>query len=176
MTMKAWRLDRLGGDLRLENVPMPEVRPGSILVRVEASKLMSYIKPYVEGRLPLYHAPSGGFTPGGNCVGTIETAGRDVWQLAPGQRVLVSSLFRSSENVADPAQILIGVTSFGPDSEKVQADWPDGTLAEYVSGVVGCPRRRFRGHGSDTTCGGQPLRHPLWRTGPRQARGRRNAS
>jgi alcohol dehydrogenase len=52
--------------------------------------------------------------------------------LAPGQRVLVSSLFRSSENVADPAQILIGVTSFGPDSEKVQADWPDGTLAEYV--------------------------------------------
>jgi alcohol dehydrogenase len=93
---------------------------------------MSYIKPYVEGRLPPYHAPSGGFTPGGNCVGTIETAGKDVWQLAPGQRVLVSSLFRSSENVADPAQILIGVTSFGPDSEKVQADWPDGTLAEYV--------------------------------------------
>ena len=118
MTMKAWRLDRLGGDLRLENVPMPEVRPGSILVRVEASTLMSYIKPYVEGRLPPYHAPSGGFTPGGNCVGTIEAAGKDVWQLAPGQRVLVSSLFRSSENVADPAQILIGVTSFGPDSEK----------------------------------------------------------
>ena len=112
MTMKAWRLDRLGGDLRLENMPMPEVRPGSILVRVEASTLMSYIKPYVEGRLPPYHAPSGGFTPGGNCVGTIETAGRDVWQLAPGQRVLVSSLFGSSENVADPAQILIGVTSF----------------------------------------------------------------
>ena len=83
MTMKAWRLDRLGGDLRLENVPMPEVRPGSILVRVEASTLMSYIKPYVEGRLPPYHAPSGGFTPGGNCVGTIETAGKDVWQLAP---------------------------------------------------------------------------------------------
>src|SRR4029077_16303337 len=132
MTMKAWRLVRLGGDLRLENVPMPEVRPGSILVRVEASTLMSYIKPYVEGRLPPYHAPSGGFTPGGNCVGTIEAAGKDVWQLAPGQRVLVSSLFRSSENVADPTQILIGVTSFGPDSEKVQADWPDGTLAEYV--------------------------------------------
>jgi alcohol dehydrogenase len=46
--------------------------------------------------------------------------------------VVLSSLFRSSENVADPAQILIGVTSFGPDSEKVQADWPDGTLAEYA--------------------------------------------
>jgi alcohol dehydrogenase len=40
MTMKAWRLDRLGGDLRFENVPMPEGAPGSILVRVEASTLM----------------------------------------------------------------------------------------------------------------------------------------
>ena len=132
MTMKAWRLDRLGGDLRFENVPMPEVRPGSVLVRVEASTLMSYMKPYVEGRLPPYHAPVGGFTPGGNCVGTIAAVGKDVWQLAPGRRVLLSSLFRSSENVPDPAQILIGVTSFGPDSEKVQADWPDGTLAEYA--------------------------------------------
>ena len=59
MTMKAWRLDRLGGDLRLENVPMPEVRPGSILVRVEASTLMSYIKPYVEGRCrPITRRPA----------------------------------------------------------------------------------------------------------------------
>src|SRR5277367_4309555 len=64
MTMKAWRLDRLGGELRFEDVPMPEVRPGSILVRIEASTLMSYIKPYVAGRLPSYHVPAGGFTPG----------------------------------------------------------------------------------------------------------------
>ncbi|MFZ2104589.1 MAG: hypothetical protein WAV18_04255, partial [Roseiarcus sp.] len=70
MTMKAWRLDRLGGELRFEDVPMPEVRPGSILVRIEASTLMSYIKPYVEGRLPSYHVAEGGFTPGGNCVGS----------------------------------------------------------------------------------------------------------
>ena len=93
---------------------------------------MSYMLPYVEGRLPSYHVPDGGFTPGGNCVGIIEAIGKDVWQLSPGRRVLLSSLFRSSENVSDAAQILIGVTSFGPDSEKLQADWPDGALAEYV--------------------------------------------
>jgi alcohol dehydrogenase len=132
MNMKAWRLDRLGGDLRFETVPIPEVRPGAILVRVEASTLMSYMKPYVEGRLPAYHAPDGAFTPGGNCVGVIEAVGGDVWGLAAGRRVLLSSLLRSSENVAEAAQILIGVTSFGPDSEKMQADWPDGSLAEYV--------------------------------------------
>jgi alcohol dehydrogenase len=132
MNMKAWRLDRLGGALRFVTVPIPEVRPGSLLVRVEASTLMSYMKPYVEGRLPAYHAPVGAFTPGGNCVGVIEAVGKDVWGLAAGRRVLLSSLLRSSENVADAAQLLIGVTSFGPDSEKMQADWPDGSLAEYI--------------------------------------------
>jgi alcohol dehydrogenase len=131
-TMKAWRLDGLGGALRLEPVALPEVRAGSLLVRVEASTLMSYMKRYVEGQLPTYQAPAGPFTPGGNGVGVVEAVGRDVWQLEPGRRVLLSSLFRSAEAVADPAQILIGVTAFGPDSAKVQADWPDGALAEYV--------------------------------------------
>jgi alcohol dehydrogenase len=131
-TMKAWRLERLGGALRFESVPVPEVRAGSVLVRVTASMLMSYLKAYVEGRLPSYRTPDVAFTPGGNCVGVIEAVGKDVWQLAPGRGVLVSSLFQSSENVSDPPQILLGITSFGPESAKVQADWPDGTLAEYV--------------------------------------------
>jgi alcohol dehydrogenase len=130
--MMAWRLDRLGGTFRHERVPVPEVRPGSVLVKVEASTLMSYLKPYVDGKLAHYHMPEGSFTPGGNGVGRIEAVGKDVWQLAPGQRVLMSSFFRSPENLPDPAQILIGVTSFGPASELLQADWPDGTLADYV--------------------------------------------
>ena len=35
--MKAWQLDRLGGRLRLNEVPVPEVRPGSVLVRIMGS-------------------------------------------------------------------------------------------------------------------------------------------
>ena len=106
--------------------------PGSVLVRVEACTLMSYMERYVEGRLPSYRAPRGGFTPGGNCVGVIHAVGRDVARLAPGQRVVLSFLFTSAENVADPAQLLIGVTSLGPESERAQADWPDGALAEFA--------------------------------------------
>jgi alcohol dehydrogenase len=131
-TMKAWRLSRLGGDLTYEDVPVPKVRPGSVLVKVESSALMSYMKPYVEGKLPPYHAPDGSFTPGGNCVGIVQDVGQDVWHLKAGQRVLLSSLFSSTENVQDPARMLIGVTSFGRVSEKMQADWPDGSLAEYA--------------------------------------------
>jgi hypothetical protein len=48
--MKAWRLRRLGGELRFSDVRTPELRPGSALVRIEASALMSYLKAYVEGK------------------------------------------------------------------------------------------------------------------------------
>src|SRR5258708_4577479 len=129
--MKAWRLRRLGGELRFSDVRTPEPRPGSALVRIEASALMSYLKAYVEGKLPVYNPPPGPFTIGTNGVGVVEAVGRDVWHLKPGQRVVLSSHFVAGENVEDPAQILIGLTS-SPDAAQVLADWPDGTLAEYA--------------------------------------------
>src|ERR1700754_1638479 len=129
--MKAWQLDRLGGELRFNNVRTPEPRPGSVLVRIEASALMSYLKAYVEGKLPVYNPPPGPFTIGTNGIGVIEAVGRDVWHLKPGQRVVLSSHFVASENVEDPSQILIGLTS-SPEAAPVLNDWPDGTLAEYA--------------------------------------------
>jgi len=129
--MKAWQLDRLGGELRFNDVRRPEPRAGSVLVRIEASALMSYLKAYVEGKLPVYNPPPGPFTIGTNGVGVIEAVGRDVWHLKPGQRVVLSSHFVAPENVEDPAQVLIGLTS-SPDAAPVLADWPDGTLAEYA--------------------------------------------
>jgi alcohol dehydrogenase len=69
--MKAWQLDRLGGTLSFKNIPMPEPRPGTVLVKIETSSLMSYMKDYVEGKLPIYNPPKGAFTPGGNGVGVI---------------------------------------------------------------------------------------------------------
>src|SRR5258707_263472 len=129
--MKAWQLDRLGGELRFNNVRTPEPRPGSVLVRIEASALMSYLKAYVEGKLPVYNPPPGPFTIGTNGVGVIEAVGREVWHLHPGQRVVLSSHFVAGENVENPAQVLIGLTA-SPDAAQMLADWPDGTLAEYA--------------------------------------------
>jgi NADPH:quinone reductase-like Zn-dependent oxidoreductase len=40
--MKAWQLDRLGGTLALRDVAMPEPRPGTVRVRIEATALLSY--------------------------------------------------------------------------------------------------------------------------------------
>ncbi|MBV8730920.1 MAG: zinc-binding dehydrogenase [Acidobacteriia bacterium] len=133
--MKAWRLERPGGTLAFSDVPMPKARPGSVLVKIQATPLLSYFKPYVEGKLP-YSPPSETFTPGTNGVGIIEAVGRDVWHLKTGQRVVFSPHFVSGENVDDPAQILIGLTGFGAASPAVQTDWPDGSLAEYALAPV----------------------------------------
>lgn len=130
--MRAWQLDRLGGHLRLNEVRVPEVRPGSVLVRIEASALMTYMKPYVEGKLPVYNAPKTEFTPGGNGVGVVTAVGKDVWHVKPGQRVVISSHLVAGENVEEPAQLLVGVTAIGPCAEAMQADWPNGMLAEYA--------------------------------------------
>src|ERR1700691_4408076 len=129
--MKAWQLERLGRELRFNDVRTPELRPGSVLVRIDASSLMSYLKAYVEGKLPAYTPPPGPFTIGTNGIGVVEAVGGDVWHLKPGQRVVLSSHFVAPENVENPAQILIGLTS-SPDAAQVLADWPDGTLAEYA--------------------------------------------
>jgi alcohol dehydrogenase len=129
--MKAWRLERPGGALALKDIPVPEPRSGSVLVRIEVSALMSYLKGYVEGKLPFYNPPQGEFTIGTNGVGVVEAVGRDVWHIKPGQRVLISSHFVARDNVDDPAQILIGLTA-GVGADAMLADWPNGTLAEYA--------------------------------------------
>jgi alcohol dehydrogenase len=129
--MKAWRLDHLGGTLRLEDAPAPEPRAGGVVVSIEASALMSYLKAYVEGRLPVYNPPDGPFTPGGNAIGTVHAIGPEVYHVKTGQRVIVSSHIVADENAPEPAQFLLGVTA-GPTGKSLQADWRDGTLAEYA--------------------------------------------
>ena len=131
ITMKAWKLDRLGGKLAFVDAPITEVRPGGVLIRVEAQSLMSYLKPYVEGALKAYRAPED-FIPGGNAIGIVEAVGADVWHLKAGQRVVASSHLVARENVPEPGQILIGVTSPGGVGDALQRSWKDGTLAEYA--------------------------------------------
>jgi alcohol dehydrogenase len=129
--MKAWRLNGLGGELALKQVAEPVVRAGSVLVRIETSVLMSYLRAYVEKKLPAYNPPPGEFTLGTNAIGIIEQVGQDVWHLKRGQRVVLSSLLMARENVDEPNHILIALTS-GAGGEQMLADWPDGTLAELA--------------------------------------------
>ena len=173
--MKAWLLDRLGGTLKLDDVPIPEPRPGGVIVKIEASALMSYLKAYVEGRLPIYSPPEGWFTPGGNAIGIVHEVGPEVYHLKPGQRVVVSSHVIADENVPEPAQFLLGITA-GPAGKSLQADWRDGTLAEYALSAegVGDGDRRIGRDRPRAARRAPPVRRSLWRPHPRAPRRRRN--
>ncbi len=130
--MKAWRLEKAGGRFALDEIAKPEVRAGAVRVRMGAAPVLSYMRDVVAGRLATYRFPALEFTPGTNGVGIVDAVGPEVYHLTPGQRVVLNPHLVSSEVGVEPAQILIGLTSISEDSGPLQADWPDGTFAEYA--------------------------------------------
>lgn len=136
--LKAWRLSALGGTLELRDIAVPAVRPGTVLIRMEAVPILTYLGEYIAGKLPTYRPAEGPFTPGTNGVGVIEATGDDIWSLKPGQRVLLSPHVVSTENVEEPAQVLAGLTAVTQDSAPMMNAWRDGTLAEYTLAPASC--------------------------------------
>jgi alcohol dehydrogenase len=98
---------------------------------MEAAPLLSYPPEYAAGQL-LYWYPEGTFTPGTNGVGVVEEVGSDVYHFVPGQRVFVHPHLVTAETVAEPAQILIGLTQISPDSGPMLGAWGDGTLSRHI--------------------------------------------
>src|SRR4051812_15896950 len=133
--MKAWRLETAGPSLRLLDVPDLTPRPGSVTIRVEACSVVSYLRQYVEGKLPGYNPPDGTFTPGTNGIGTIAEIGAQVYDLSPGQRVLTTGSVTAAENVPDPAVALLSMPA-APANAALLNDWPEGTLAEVAMAPV----------------------------------------
>jgi alcohol dehydrogenase len=129
--MKAWKLSKPGGELALADVPVPELRWGSVIVRMQAAPLLTYFEQWAAGRLP-YAYPRRPFTPGTNGVGVVDAVGPGVYHFKPGDRVYVDPFLVTNENVEEPAQVLTGLTGIGTNSDALLADWADGTYAEYV--------------------------------------------
>jgi alcohol dehydrogenase len=134
--MRAWRaLD--GNRLELQDLPMPEPGPGGAVVRMQAVPMLSYLRQVLDGSLG-YDTPPRPFTPGTNGVGVVASVGPGVHHLQPGQRVVLDPHAVADERVAEPAQILIGLTGMRSSrsgqahapTRSLQAAWPDGTCAE----------------------------------------------
>ena len=84
-TMKAAVVPALGQPLDIRDVPVPEVRPGEVLIRVRASGVCHTDLHAAEGDWPVKPAPP--FIPGHEGVGEVAALGAGVDWLKEGDRV-----------------------------------------------------------------------------------------
>jgi alcohol dehydrogenase len=139
--VKAWQFSPgAASPLTLIERAAPKARAGSVVVRMHAVPLLSYLGDYVHGKLARhYQYPDQPFVIGTNGVGVIEAVGEGVHHFQPGQAVLVHPYLVSNENVDDPAEVLSGLTGTGPQTAGLLNDWPDGTLSELVNVPASIP-------------------------------------
>src|SRR5213078_4948081 len=84
--MRAVRLVQLGKPLEDVEVPLPEIGPSEVLVRVAACGICHSDAHYRAGISPIDPLP---VTLGHEVAGRMETVGRDVQHLSSGDRVYV---------------------------------------------------------------------------------------
>lgn len=142
---KAWSLPAFGQPLRYAARPTPEPHPRGVLVRIESAMVHSYMAKVLDGSLG-YATPPFPFVPGTNAIGRVAAVGSEVFHVAPGDRVFLSPHLVADEPVAEPSQILIGLTAIGgvsPDggvngSARLQELWRDGVFAEIAHWPGSC--------------------------------------
>lgn len=136
--MRAWKLNSAGEDLRLAEVPEPELRGGGVIIEVLAAAVPAYTKALVHGARGAIPTP---LVLGPACVGRVEAVAGDVFGVVPGDIVVDSALLGSGD-VAEPEEILVGWTGVGGHgvatarTRAMQARWRDGVFAERAL----CPK------------------------------------
>jgi alcohol dehydrogenase len=129
-TMRAARLARPGAELEITEVPVPELRPGGVLVRVAAVQVLPFTHAVLAGAAP-FPLPTP-YTPGSSAVGTVVAVAPDVSGLDVGQRVYLDPYLTSRVPGGSPAPLLIGWFALDEAASTAQRIWRDGTFAEYA--------------------------------------------
>jgi threonine dehydrogenase-like Zn-dependent dehydrogenase len=130
VTHKALVLHKTGEPLIIEEIPTPVAGPGSVVVRVLAASIVSYIRD-VYGGSRGYSYPTPLVT-GSSAVGRIVASGPDASSLKPGDLVFVNSFILARD---DPANCFLWGIHSGPSegSQKLMAgEWRDASWAEYA--------------------------------------------
>ncbi|RDJ21789.1 NAD(P)-dependent alcohol dehydrogenase [Bosea caraganae] len=122
--MRRWAIDAIGrNNLALSQAPIPEPKPGELLVRVAAVSLNYRDKLVLESGmgLPLVFP----FSPGSDMAGTVAAAGAGATRFKPGERVITN--FNAGWLEGKPAG-----TGRNPPYRSLGGTFP-GVLAEYVA-------------------------------------------
>jgi alcohol dehydrogenase len=135
--MKAARLHPNKTDLVIEDIPEPELRPGSVIVRLEAAFASHFITKLIDGSGG-YTAPARPFTPGMDAIGTVEKVADGIRGLVVGDRVYCDNYYepRHPANIGERA--FLGNFALGPDSVQLLSEWPDGVYAQKVCLPADC--------------------------------------
>lgn len=143
-TMIAARMHENGGPMTLDEVPVPEVRPTDVLVKVEAcgmvpnlGNVLAHWKSWFP-HLPLPDFPA---TFGLDPAGVVAEVGSQVLEIQPGERVYVNpgracGSCRSclaGEMINCPNYTFQGYFGFGPKAQRSYDAYPFGGFAEYVT-------------------------------------------
>ena len=122
--MKAVRLVEPGQRLCLQEVPLPDVGPADVLVRVKAAGICHSDAHYRAGTSPVHPLP---ITLGHEVAGVVEKCGESVRRLQPGNRVCVHYM----TTCGDCVYCNRGLEQFCRSGQMV-GKHRDGGYAEYV--------------------------------------------
>lgn len=130
--MKAWTLDSLGSPLTVSDVPDPQLRDGSAVVRMLAVQIPAYTRALTSGDRGGLAVPTV-LGIGGIC--RVEAVADDVHTVRPGE-IAVATGFLASGRVAEPEEVLLGWTGIGGRGRETETTirmrqvWRTGTFAE----------------------------------------------
>lgn len=115
--------------LSLETIAAPTPTTGSVVVRVLATSLISYMRDVLTGQRP--YPVSLPLVPGLSCIGRVSRAGPDSVYLRTGQLVYCDMTVRARDN---PGTImLMGLSSMTPKAKPLMdGEWRNSTWAEIA--------------------------------------------
>jgi alcohol dehydrogenase len=114
--------------LKLVDVGVPALRPGSVLVRIEAVLITPYHASLIDGSSG-FDTPPRPFTPGSEAAGTIEAVAEDAGDIRPGTRVFCDSFI---ERRVGHDSAFMGCFAMTPGGQRLLANWPGGALATHM--------------------------------------------
>ena len=129
--MKAARVYSTEQPLKVESISEPQLRSGSVIVKVLSTHIPPFTNKVISGELG-YTLPEFPFTPGTSAIAIIEKVADDVFDLEIGQKVFCDPYIYSTTIGSSPDAILLGWTGLAEKSSRIQALWKDGTFAQKV--------------------------------------------
>ncbi len=142
-TMLAARMHEVGGEMRLEQVPLPEPRPADVRVRIKACNIVPNLANILRmwttwfPQSPLPALPAiFGLDPSG----VVDAVGEQVHEFKPGDRVYVNpgrycgscKPCRSGDLINCRSYAFAGYFGFSPKATRLLEEYPYGGLAEFM--------------------------------------------